>query len=78
MAKNKNQVTRSDAEHYIASHGDEIDLGREHPRAPVSMYPKKGGALEKEIGENKVLRFWGWGKVIGVVDLIEDIKKEKK
>lgn len=64
-----NPVTRSDAEHYIAANNSPIDLKRERSGKPLVMVPQAGSDLEKELGKGTVLHFWGFEKVVAVVDL---------
>lgn len=72
----KGQVTKSDADHYIAQHNAPIRWARQNPRAPLSIQFEEGHEITDEIidetGGNPLLHFWGFEKVIAVVDLIRE------
>ena len=64
----KNTVRRTDAEHYIAANNSPINLQRPAPGRPIAMVTQEGRYLEMELGKGTILYFWGFDKVIAVVD----------
>ena len=72
FGKKKDTVKRVDAEHYIAANNSPIDLKRPAPGRPLMMVPQDGSDLQKELGEGVGIHFWGFEKVVAVVDLWKD------